>query len=485
MIANEDKDTGTIEVCKEIVLKGFYRKLNTILFERNSSFLLDFLSIGKQKYRELRPFFKEEQVFISSYNKVAKFRQETCLVNELGYFDKGFGTPFGIYQSYRSIATQTISQIIEAERSLQDANFPLTAKVVDGLDGSGSHSIYNQLRNHPDITTKNFLLFAFKVIWIKDKFENIIWTNPSPNSPFAMRPVALLALCESEENVKFLMDTTINTETQILQSTGVQLNEGKVNVNITRCLFDTKMAAILDGAGGAPCHLCTCTRNQMMDIELIKQGIPINRSIDSAIEIFAEVDEDDFLSLPSNERFGLTHKPLSEENILSASPLHGNLRVFGWFMQLVYHIQAGEKKWIPSSPKIRQAMEFVRGLLWEKINVRIDFPTSQGGTTSTGNVIRTCFQRVNDRNKDFFYWILTLIPCEFHQSHTVIYTNLAVVLRIFNSDERIDHEKFATLCSDTYELIIDTFPWASITPTLHKMLAHSAQLIEDYNGGED
>ena len=75
-------------------------------------------------------------------------------------------------------------------------------------------------------------------------------------------------------------------------------------------------------------------------------------------------------------------------------------------MQLVYHIQAGEKKWIPSSPKIRQAMEFVRGLLWEKINVLIDFPTSQGGTTSTANVVRTCFQRVNDSNNEFYYWIL-------------------------------------------------------------------------------
>ena len=68
-------------------------------------------------------------------------------------------------------------------------------------------------------------------------------------------------------------------------------------------------------------------------------------------------------------------------------------------------------------------------------------------------------------------------------SLTIIYTNLAVVLRIFNSDERIDHQKFPTLCSDTYQLIIETFPWASNTPTLHKVLAHSAQLIEEYNGG--
>ena len=178
------------------------------------------------------------------------------MVNELRYFDKGFGTPVGIYHPYQSIATQTISQIIEGERFLQDANYPLTAKLIDGLDGSGSHSIYNQLRNHPDIMTKKFILFAFKVIWLKDCFENIVWTNPSLNSPFAMKSVALMALGESEENVKFLMDTTINAETKLLQTTGIQLKAGKVNVNITRCLFDTKMAAILDGAGGAPCHLC-------------------------------------------------------------------------------------------------------------------------------------------------------------------------------------------------------------------------------------
>ena len=66
-----------------------------------------------------------------------------------------------------------------------------------------------------------------------------------------MRPVALLALGESEENVKFLMDTKINSETKLLHSAGVELTTGVINIDITRCLFDTKMAAILDGAGGA------------------------------------------------------------------------------------------------------------------------------------------------------------------------------------------------------------------------------------------
>ena len=39
------------------------------------------------------------------------------------------------------------------------------------------------------------------------------------------------------------------------------------------------------------------------------------------------------------------------------------------------------------------------------------------------------------------------------------------------------------MCKDTYQLIVETFPWASINPTLHKVLAHSAQLIEQFNGG--
>ena len=46
LIANEEKDYATINVCKEIVEKGTYLEHNSMLCERNSSFLLDFLSIG-------------------------------------------------------------------------------------------------------------------------------------------------------------------------------------------------------------------------------------------------------------------------------------------------------------------------------------------------------------------------------------------------------------------------------------------------------
>ena len=120
-------------------------------------------------------------------------------------------------------------------------------------------------------------------------------------------------------------------------------------------------------------------------------------------------------------------------------------------------------------------MKFVREFLWERLSIRIAYPTS--------HVVRICFQRKNDNDRDFLYWVTTLIPVQYHLPLTSIHTYLSVILRIFNSDERIDIEKFTTLCLDTYELIIESFPWASITPTLHKILAHSAQLIDEYNGG--
>ena len=55
----------------------------------------------------------------------------------------------------------------------------------------------------------------------------------------------------------------------------------------------------------------------------MKHGFPINRFIDSAIQIFTEVDVDEILTLPTKDRFGLTHEPTSEENIISASPPQG------------------------------------------------------------------------------------------------------------------------------------------------------------------
>ena len=42
----------------------------------------------------------------------------------------------------------------------------------DGLDGSGCHRVYQQAGPNPDLSTKNFILFGFKVNSIFSKEDN-------------------------------------------------------------------------------------------------------------------------------------------------------------------------------------------------------------------------------------------------------------------------------------------------------------------------
>ena len=94
-------------------------------------------------------------------------------------------------------------------------------------------------------------------------------------------------------------------------------------------MFDGKMSAILSGAGGASCLMCTATHKDLKDRELVTDGFPINRTITDAAQIFLEIDDtDSFFALPSNDRFNLTHKPISTINITTASPLHSYTCIF-------------------------------------------------------------------------------------------------------------------------------------------------------------
>ena len=171
-----------------------------------------------------------------------------------------------------------------------------------------------------------------------------------------------------------------------------------------RSHFDTKMAKILSGAGGASCQLCTASFAQIHDISFVNTGYPINRTIHDARALFEEVDENEFLS-PSTQRLNPTHKPIS----VSVSPLHAYLRTFSLFLLLVSHLQCDARKWSPTSSKIVGAERFITNLIEEKRNISIDAPSSQGGTSTTGNVVRRCFTREDDTIQDFLYWVLIVI----------------------------------------------------------------------------
>ena len=46
------------------------------------------------------------------------------------------------------------------------------------------------------------------------------------------------------------------------------------------------------------------------------------------------------------------------------------------------------------------------------------------------------------------------------------------------SSQTVDVEKYKEMCTSLYLHLIQAFPWISITPSLHKILAHSWEIIE-------
>merc|ERR1712013_793816 len=75
---------------------------------------------------------------------------------------------------------------------------------------------------------------------------------------------------------------------------------------------------------------------------------------------------------------------------------------------------------------------------------------------------------------------------------------LSVILRLFSSSENINVQEYKKVCTTLYLLYLESFPtptktkkkspqpvdlmWISVPPTLHKLLAHSWELIEMNDG---
>ena len=56
------------------------------------------------------------------------------------------------------------------------------------------------------------------------------------------------------------------------------------------------MSAILSGAGGAHCQLCTASKEDLFDLELVSAVYPNNRTVSDAIELITFFDKDEFLN---------------------------------------------------------------------------------------------------------------------------------------------------------------------------------------------
>ena len=158
------------------------------------------------------------------------------------------------------------------------------------------------------------------------------------------------------------MDKIINPEVKIIEQESLQFPQGHAQVQINRKRVRWENV----------CHIKWGRRSTLSimkdikDIEMVRGGFLINRHISDAKGLFTLVDKDDYLSLPSSQRLGITHELLSDIDIMAASILHNYTCVFRWYMLLIYHLQARKSVWSPTSKPIDSARKFCSEFLYEK-----------------------------------------------------------------------------------------------------------------------
>ena len=86
------------------------------------------------------------------------------------------GYPVGVTMRYHKILSNTTEKLVESIGPI-DESHPLTIDVADGLEGSGSYKVYNQINTNLEFSTKSFILFAFKILKVTNMKGEKLWTN--------------------------------------------------------------------------------------------------------------------------------------------------------------------------------------------------------------------------------------------------------------------------------------------------------------------
>ena len=162
------------------------------------------------------------------------------------------------------------------KRLVEITNFnsnKLEMKMKYGFDGSGSHAIYQQKNNSH---TNNMILSVFCPLEVNSEDRNESWTELSPNIPNTQRPYMLQLGKESHET--FQVQSPAQKYIKQLED-GVDIEGKEVTVQaFLTC--DRKASDIFFGNGGAFCDLCTKTKSECEDIDIVKSGFEINKTVE-------------------------------------------------------------------------------------------------------------------------------------------------------------------------------------------------------------
>lgn len=410
--------------------------------EEALAFLLE-NNFSKQQYMNIRLSSKSRNCDIyPPYSEILKTKME-CRINELEASDCKVKVPLkNLLEHTLQRIVMLQEEVIESLMNQNNMNF-LEAELICsyGFDGSSGHSNYKQQFCNSEILQQtDSTLFATTMIPLRLKCVDkniILWNNPTPQSVRFCRPIKLEFIKETKEVVKKENDD-LNKEIKEISEVQISLPNNKilrVKFNLFLTILDgTVLNYITDTKSFFTCPVCGAKPSDFLSIRDFKSKL--------------------FQPKPDRIKYGI-------------SPLHFWIRLFECILHISYRIDI--KHWSirgNDKEKLKVRKAEIQQRFWEKLSLHVDKSIPGGsGNTNDGNTSRRAFSE----------------PATFAEITDVdetLITRFRNILISLSCQYPLDLDKFETYCFQTANIFMDKYPWYPMTPTVHKILIHSRQILE-------
>ena len=401
----------------------------------------------------------------------------------------------GVLASLAQCISLTLKERLELLdlSSLNHESMKVSFRFTWGLDGSGDHADYHQL-SKCEYSTKSVMSVCFSLSEVKvtdGEGKHVIWTSSTSgaNKPQNTRPLALFPEKESSALLQDLMPR-IESDVKLIKDEGI-IVKGEDEFAVTAVceeaklsMADGKMITTLLNLGGAYCTMCSKSQKECQEEEVIMEGFAIDRSVESISQLalsLADPDTGEIIKKKGDysDRTGICGQPITEEDVTKLIPVcHSKIRSFEWLIDLAIRALS-HRKWYTVTNRVvytkednalyKEKRQLVKEVMKSKLGINIGDP----GDMITG----AAFQKFSS---DFAREILcNLLPEDEREDFSQILLGICSLVKVMNSQKRrVNVDNVSRLGRQVYLLIVRRFPWAAISPSVHRILAHSWEVIQ-------
>lgn len=352
--------------------------------------------------------------------------------------------------SLESVLLHTVTRIVEmqtdvletvmAQKNVNSINADFILSY--GFDCSSGHAQYKQVFSNPSIsnnTDSSLLATTLIPLRLLLSSEIPLWNNPTPQSVRFCRPLKLEYINETKE-VIIKEELELRNQINTLKEVVINIDGDKtivIKFKLYLTLIDGKVLNVLTGTKSSLCcPICGASSTSFRSITDYKSEI--------------------FRAKECSLKYGI-------------SPLHCWLRFFEYVLHAGYKCEV--KKWQireqNDKVEVAKRRKEIQKQFWEKLGLRVDMPKVGGcGNTNDGNTARRAFE-----NHKLFSEITGI-------DENLVF-RLKIILISLACQFPLNIEKFEIFCFETADIIMTKYPWLPMKPTVHKVLIHSRQIIEN------